>query len=294
MKHSEIERIFSFLDGETDAAQAAGLEAEAARDPRIAGELAACRELFERLRSMEPHRPAKGFATRVAASWLLQAQGAGIWTRFFGRRPVARDPFGALADGALPPRQAQELLAFAARDAQAAAALASSRRLVQGLAGLPRLRPSGGFADRVASQAARALRPAQAQQSALARLRAACWPRQGRRLAFASGLAAGPAAVFAATAYLVLSRPLATPSNVLAFAWSKTSAAAAGFVDWSVAAAAGSPLAQGVLNGLGAWAPAAAAGGVVVAALGLLSAWVLYKNIATANANGTGGKYASA
>jgi len=295
MKPSEAERILSFLDGEMDAGKAAEFEAEAVRDPRTAEELAACRLLFESLRTMRPLRPAKGFATRVAAAWLLQTEGAGAGSRLFGRRPVARDPFGALADGALARRQTRALLAFAARDGEAAEALASSGRLLQRLAGLPGFRPSEGFSDRVASQAASSLRPAPAEESALARLRAVCWPRRGRRLAFASGLATGPAAALAATAYLVLSRPLATPSNVLAFAWAKTSAAASGLVDSVVATAAGSPLARGAyeaLNGLGAWASAAAAGGVAVVALGLLSAWVLYKNIVTAN--GTGGTCASA
>lgn len=293
MKQPEIERIFSFLDGDMNAGEAAEFEAEAARDPRTAQEIAACRTLFESLRTMRRPRPAQGFATRVVAARILEAEGGGPGR--FGRRLAWRDPFGALADGALPTRQARALLAFAARDAEAAAAFDSSRRLLQGLAGLPGFRPSDGFANRVASQAASSLRPVQAEESALARLRAACWPRRGRRLAFASGLAAGPAAVVAATAWLVLSRPLATLPNVLGFAWAKASAAAAGIADSISTTVAGSALARdayGIVNGAGAWAPAAAAGALGVLALGLLSTWVLYKNIVTAN--GTGGKHASA
>lgn len=293
MKQPEAARIFAFLDGEMDAAKAAEFELEAARDPRTVQELAACRTLFESLQTMRRQRPAKGFATRVVAARILEAEGGG--PRRFGRRLAWRDPFGALADGTLPRRQARALLAFAARDAEAAAALDSSRRLLQGLAELPGFRPSEGFANRVASQAASSLRPVQAEESALTRLRAACWPRRGRRLAFASGLAAGPATVVAATAWLVLSRPLTTLPNVLGFAWTKASAAAAGLADSISTTVAGSALARdayGIVNGAGAWAPAAAAGAVALLALGMLSTWVLYKNIVTAN--GTGGKHASA
>lgn len=294
------QRIFAYLDGEMDSAAAARFEAEAARDPRVARELAGCRSLFGRLGALPSRRPRAGFACRVVAGWRMESAGrAGALAGLAGRpgwlRALARDPFGALAEGALSRRQARAVAAYARRDPDAAAELEAAHRLLKGLAGLPGFRPSEGFADRVAARAVRAARPATVREGALARLRRACWPRAERRLAFGAGLATGPVAVVAAAAWVVFSRPMVTLSNLSAFAWSKASAAASSAVGAVAEAVAGSPLlrnAYATLDGLGGWGPVAGAALVVAAASGLLAAWVLYKNVVAANE--MGGEYASA
>ncbi len=293
MKPAEVERLLSYLDGELDGAAAGEFEAEAARDRRLAAETAALRSVFAGLRALRRPRPRAGFASRVVAGWHVQSGARAKWSVRPSRSDsLVRDPFGAFAEGALSRRQARILADLAGRDSEIAAALAAARRLQERLAGLPGFRPSEGFAERVASRA-RAAAPAPSRESvlALAWLRRACWPRAERRLAFASGLAAGPVAVVAATAYMVFSRPMATLSNVSTFAWNKASAAVSGVAE-SVTASALARSASGSLEGLGGWAPVVGAGLVAAAALSLLSAWVLYKNVVTAN--GTEGKYASA
>lgn len=296
MTSAETQRILSYLDGELKASASADFEAKAAQDDPLANELAAYRSLFARLRALEVHRPRDGFAPRVLAGRHVQPRG---WAR--ARAWLARsdsfvlDPFAAAAEGTLPARQAQALAAYATRDPEAAAAMASSQRLVEDLGRLPVFQPEEGFAERVVSRVRRSPRPLGLWEGAATWMRRSLWPREGRRLAFVSGAAMGPVAVVAATAYLVLSRPLVTLPNLAAFAWTKASGAFSGVAEAMFGAIARSPLvreAYGALDGSTAvWLSAAALGLCVVGGLGMISAWVLYKNVA--GATEMDGEYAS-
>jgi len=296
MTSAEIQRILSYLDGELKASASADFEAKAVQDDRLANELAAYRSLFARLRALEVHRPRDGFAPRVLAGRHVRPRG---WAR--ARAWLARsdsivlDPFAAAAEGTLPARQAQALAAYATRDPEAAAAMASSQRLVEDLGRLPVFQPEEGFAERVVSRVRRSPRPVRLWEGAATWMRRSLWPREGRRLAFVSGAAMGPVAVVAATAYLVLSRPLVTLPNLAAFAWTKASGAFSGVAEAMFGAIARSPLvreAYGALDGSPAvWLSAAALGLCVVGGLGMISAWILYKNVA--GATEMDGEYAS-
>ncbi len=296
MNSAQTQRILSYLDGELNVAAVADFEARAARDGRLASELATYRSLFARLGALDAHRPRRGFAVRVLASCHVQPRGwarARAWLATSGS--LALDPFAAAAEGALAPRQARALAAFVARDPEAAAAMASSRRLIEGLGRLPGFAPQDGFAERVVARLRPAPRPARSLEGALAWIRKWAWPREGRRLAFVSGAATGPVAVVAVAAYLVLSKPMVTLPNLAAFAWTKASGAVSGVAEAVFGALARSPVvreAYGMLDGVSAASFSAAALGLCVAGgLGMLSAWVLYKNVA--GATEMDGKYAS-
>lgn len=296
MKRAEAQRILSYLDGEMNPAAAKDFEAEAAQDGRMADELAAYRSLFAAMRSLRPRRPRAGFAARVVGRRLVQPAGwkrSRAWRAMSGR--LVLDPFAAAAEGVLPARQAKALAAYVARDPEAAAAMASSRRLVEELGRLPGFQPSDGFAERVISRVRWVPRKARPWDEAPAWVRRALLPRDGRRLAFASGMATGPVAAVAVAAYVVLSKPMVTLPNLAAFAWAKSSGAVSGLAEAVFGAIGRSPVVRetyGMFGGFSAFSLSAAAAGLcVVGALGLLSAWVLYKNVATATE--MDGEYAS-
>lgn len=228
------------------------------------------------LRTLPQLAPAPDFQVRVLAQLRIQKF---AWVRLrawlTGSSCGVPDPFGALLEGGISRRQARALAAFVAVDPEAAAAVADRKRLAERIARVPSLGPRLGFPDRVMARVP--VTPLPFRHRALARARAQAaklLPGRRERLAAVFGLAFGPAAAFG-VGFAVLSDPLATVANVGGFAWAWLGT----FLPQLAGASAGA------LEGAGAGglvpavaAPVVVAGLLVLAALAVLSSWILYRN----------------
>ena len=147
----DARRLFSYLDGELRPDERRAFERRIAGDPALKRQVRAYRSLFTALRTLEPHAPAPDLNSRIIASlhfrpsrlsrlraWLV---GGSPWS--------VANVFDDLHDGVLPARQARALTSLAARDPEAAAALADWGRLHRELRRLATLGPADGFSERV-------------------------------------------------------------------------------------------------------------------------------------------------
>ena len=273
-------RLFAYLDGELSPVDRSALEAEAAADPALRAELRAFRSIFASMKDLESPAPPPDLEVSVIAA--LQTRPTPLhrlWGWFTGSlhgRPPG-GPFDAILDGRLTTRQAAALSSLAARDAEAARVLAGWRRLGHELSRLPEFAPAHGFADRVMARVT-------VPEAPPSRTRATVWirglwPRRQERLAAASGIAFGPTAAVAGTAYLLFANnPLVTLSNLGSFLWDKGREAFLGVSQSLFDAGLGIPAAPGGLAGM-ASTPAILASLLLVGGLTLVSAWILYRNI---------------
>lgn len=300
------ERMLSYLDATLSADERNAYEAELAADPALAGEVESQRALMAMLDEMAAHAPSSDFRVRVLAflntpePWWVRLR-----RKLVGTPPPMANVFAAFLDEGLTARQAAALAAFAARDSEAAAALAGWQRLFGELGALPGFEPSEGFAERVMARLnVRGRQPDARPQvaragvrrlagiaglPAAARLRDlatawidARWPTPRDRFAVTSGLAVGPVAVFVVTLHLLSGNPLLTTSNVASFLRTRVGGAASQLAD----AVSGNPTANyavGRVSGLlDTWTLSGstlAAGLILFGALTLLSAWILYTNV---------------
>lgn len=296
-------RLFSYLDGEMDAGERAGFEAEIAGDSALAAEVASWRGLLAALDDAAAFAPSPDFRVRVLAS--LNAPRA-WWARLLDRLHGARaahppNVFAALLDEGLATRGARALTDFAARDPEAAAALAGWRRFYRQLDALPAFAPSEGFADRVMARVripgrSPAVRPAAVRSAtgipvppAAARRWALArgwiggrWPSPRDRFAATAGLAVGPFAALFVTLRMLSDNPLITTSNVTTFVQTRAGAAVsrlATSVFESPTAGQITGWIGGVLDDWTPGGPALAAVLAVFAALTLASARILYTNV---------------
>jgi len=289
-------RLFAYLDGHFDADAQAAVEAEAARDPAVAAELAACRSLFEALDGLGRLAPPTEFAVRTLARLRVRHS---LWDRLRGwvagtGPPVFLNVFAAFLDGELSRSQARTLRRFVDSDPEAAAALEGWARIYRRLGRLPQLRPASGFGARI--MAATPIPTARKRRLGLvekwARKR---WPGRRERLAAGFGVAFGvvfwPAAFVAVIAHGVFSNPQITLGGLAGFVGAKVLAWGAALPGVFGAAVTG--VAQesfGLWQGTASFAPAVmtalAAGGVIV----LLSVWILCKN--ALNSSGMEGQHA--
>lgn len=300
------ERMFSYLEGKLSAVERDAYEAELAADPARAREVEGQRALLATLDEMAAYAPSGDFRVRVLASLNTPEP---WWTRlrrrFVGTPQPVSNVFAALLDEGLTARQARALTAFAARDAEAAAALEGWKRLFGELGSLPGFEPSEGFADRVMARVRvleeqRAARPEAARPGgnrlfgfpnlpAPTRYRelaaawiAARWPTPQDRFAVTSGVAVGPVAAFLVTLHMLSSHPLLTTSNVASFLRTRVG----GAVSQLEHAVSGHPLANSAMGQVSVimdtWdlsSSTLATGLIVFGALTLISAWVLYRNV---------------
>ena len=136
-------RIFSYLDDEMSARERAAFEARLGVDRVLAAELEAHRILHAALDEMAVFSPSPDCRIRVLASLAVRNS---WWVRLRERLRSAVSPapnlFTELLDEGLAPRQARALMAFVARDPDAAATLKNWRHLFRALESLPGLAPS--------------------------------------------------------------------------------------------------------------------------------------------------------
>jgi len=300
-------RVFSYLDGELPARERAAFEEEIASDRALAAEVAAWRVLLGALDEVAAFAPSPDFRVRVLAS--LNARRS-RWERLRDRlrgesSAHAPNVFAALLDEGLTVRRARALAAFVARDPEAAAALASWRRLHRELDTLPAFAPSEGFANRAMARVRvpeprRAIRPGVASSGAglagpppTARHWALArswighrWPSPRDRLAATSGLAAGPVAALFVTLHMLSGNPLLTPANVASFLETRIGATVSRLADalWgSPSAHPAAGFVAGILDGPAPGGLALVAGLAAFGALTLVSAWILYANVIKAS-----------
>lgn len=301
------ERMLSYLDGGLSAAERNAFEAELAADPGRAREVEDHRALAAALDEMAAYAPSGDFRARVLAylntpdPWWVRLR-----RRFRGAPEPMSNVFTAFLDEGLTARRSREFTAFAARDPEAAAALAGWKRIFAQLESLPGLAPSEGFADRVMvrlrlPEQEQAARPKVARAGgrwgprALPPLRSpsryrelatawvdARWPTPRDRFAVTSGMAVGPVAVFLVTLHMLSGNPLLTTSSVASFLRTRAGGAVSRLTD----AVSGNPAADfaiGRVSGLqDAWTvngPTFAAGLTLFGVLTFLSAWILYRNV---------------
>ena len=277
--------LFSYLDGEMAGEALASFEARLQDDPRLGAEHAEWKGLFEALRALEAYAPSPDFQVRVMA--VLSAEPSLLersigW--LLGRNPAREretNPFVAAHEGQLARRHARALAAYVAKDPDARAAAGAWSSLLERLDGLPRLAPSHGFADGVMARL-EATGVQMRKPSLAARLAARLWPGRRERLAALGGVAVGPTAVVGATAYMILSNPLATPTNLLSFVWAKATALVSAVGEAAIGNAfetGAVGTAWSLLEGLASSGPVLAAAALSFGALTVLSSWILYRNV---------------
>ncbi|MGI9626534.1 MAG: anti-sigma factor family protein [Longimicrobiales bacterium] len=287
---AETLRVFSYLDGELEPKDRAAFEQAMLSDASLGEQAASYRSLFTRLSAAGRFEPAADFRHRVLAQLAAPVP---AWVRlgnwFLGGAPRLRtlNPLTARLDGArLTRRQSKALAAFLAADPDAKTQVSEWKTLFEELAQLPAFQPPEGFQDQVMAKirAETVVKPAPVGLRLMNGLRG-LWPRRRERLAALSGALFGPTAVVAGTAYLTLSNPLVTPSNLLSYLWAKGST----FVNALTGASFGSaletgPLAAvvGVLSSPALTGPVVALGLVAFGALTLVSGWILYTNLVKA------------
>ena len=295
-------RMFSYLDGVLQSGERDAFEAEIAADRALAADVAFLRVLLATLDEVAAFAPSPDFRVRVLASLgVRESWRVRLLSRLRGSSSAYMpNVFTALLDEGLNTRQAKVLTAFVAGDPEATAALAGWRRLYRDLEVLPGFAPSEGFADRVmarvrvleqqrsARRAAvrsggRALAGVPAVPALMRYVTATgSWmrarpPGSRQRFAVASGMAVGPAAVFAVTLYMLSGNPLLTLSNVASFLLNKTAGAFSGLTEGLMR---GVPeRISGFLDSWGLSTPDLTTGLVLFGALTLVSAWILYRNV---------------
>lgn len=274
-------RILSYLDGELSAGERADLEAEAARDPKMAEAVASFRALAITLGELGSFQPSSDFGARVLASLHMRTS---MWTRLRGwlpgaRSPIPPNPLTAFLEQELSKRQARTLAALLSSNPEVEAAAIHWRKLFGKLERLPAFAPLTGFSQEVLARLK--VVPPTRWHRLLARVR----ELRSRRLqwmAAASGAALAPTAVVSVAIYMVLSHPLVTLTGLGKFAWTKATAALAKLFGALVGSAAGSPAAQEVyrfVTGLASPRSTVATVVVLFGGLTLLSGWILYRNI---------------
>ncbi|NNF29044.1 MAG: hypothetical protein HKN73_17605 [Gemmatimonadetes bacterium] len=282
---AETLELFSYLDGELAGEALASLEARLEADPRLGAALGEWSGLFEALRTLEAHSPSPDFKVRVMAvlsarpSFLERSLGW-LWGRG-PRRQWEANPFVAAHEGRLARSHARALAAYMAKHPEAQAAAGAWRALQERLDGLPRLAPSDGFAERVMARL-EATGVEMRKPSLAARVATRLWPGRKERLAALGGMAVGPTAVVGATAYMVLSNPLATPTNLLSFVWAKAVAMVSALGDAAVGSAfetGAVTTAWSLLEGMALSGPVLAAAALSFGVLTVLSSWILYRNV---------------
>ena len=277
----EARRLFAYLDGEMDPSRRASFEAALAADPRLTADVRTFRSLLAALGRLAAFAPSADFKVRVLAALRARRPGwARMWRWITGAgHPGVRNVFNELLEEGLAPRQARALAAFVAHDREAAAALASWKRLHRHLGGLPVLVPREGFDERVLARIAAAPVPARARKPALRRI-LALWPERRQRLAAALGMAFAPTALVASFAYIlagIFNNPLVTPGRAANFIWEKGVAAASALSDGLFGGwAPGSATAIGSGSALGVVLPVALLGLLVLGGLSVISGRILY------------------
>ena len=280
-------RLFAYLDGELDREARKALEAELAGSSALSGELARCRALYAALDGLQGFAPSPDFKARVMAAISAPAP---LWIRardwLFGAPGATGfgpNPFAATHESGLTARQARALAAFVASDPEAGVAAREWRSLMDRLDSVPHLAPSQGFGDRVMARlAAETVAQAEPSRVTLAQRLNRLWPRRRERLAAISGVAFGPTAVVAATAYMILSNPLVTPSNLLSFLWAKGSTVVVSLAETLFGGALESGAVGGVyafLTGIPLSGATLALGLAAFGGLTALSGWILYRNV---------------
>ncbi len=281
----EILELFSYLDGELAAEARGTFEQRLRAEPALASSLKDWKGLFDAVHTLEDFAPSPDFKVRVMA--VLSSEPS-LWQRGrdwllgwgLSNRP-ATNPFVAAHEGQLSPRQSRALAAYVAQQPEARAAARSWAALLGQLDAVPRMAPGAGFSERVMAQLQ--VRGVELRQpSFVDRLVTRLWPGRRERLAAISGVAVGPTAVVGATAYMILSNPLVTPGNLLAFLWAKGSDIAGSLGEAVVGSAFESGavgMAWSLFEGFALSGPLLAAGLVAFGGLTALSSWILYRNV---------------
>lgn len=276
--------LFSYLDGELQTGERTAFEARMKADGELGAEVRAFRSLLAALDRLAAFAPSADFKLRVLASWRARGSFRALLRRVFlgSPHPAVRNVFTELIEEGLSPRQARALAAFVGRDREATAALARWKGLHQRLDRLPAFEPPPGFQDRVMAHVS--VRPASAVAARRAPGWAArLWPERRQRLAAVLGVAFAPTALAIAFAYTVVSifsNPLVTPADALRFAWNKGAAAASSAAETLFGGWTGGLDAAGVGGLGGALLPLAALGLLVLSGLALISARILYRQLA--------------
>ncbi len=278
----DARRLFSYLDGELRAGERRAFERRIAGDPALQRQVRACRSLFAALKTLEPHTPARDLKARIIASLHIRPSRLSRLRAWLagGSPGSVVNVFDDLHDGMLSARQARALKSLAARDREAAAAMAGWGRLHRELGQLPALAPADGLAERVM---ARVPLPERARsRTRLRHLLAGLWPQRQERLAAASGVAFGPTAAVVATGYMLFANnPLVTLSNLAGFLWNQGIAALPDALGGTLGTGAGI-LSDVLPAGLaGAGAASVFVGGILLlTTLTALSGLILYRNVA--------------
>ena len=153
------------------------------------------------------------------------------------------------------------------------------RNLFLALASLPRFSPSADFAKRIMAHV-KLPDPwwARAGQFAISLA-----PRTTRGWAFASGMLGLPVVMVTVLATWLLSKPYVTGESLIAFAWTKSSTAVSATFSSVFSAVLQSEImlmvARGIETVYNAGFKGAGAAVLLLAAVTVLSAWVLYENL---------------
>lgn len=280
----DTRQLFAYLDGELQSGERAAFEARMKADCELAAEVRAFRSLLDALDRLAAFAPSADFKLRVLASWRARGNFRALVRRVFlgTPHPAVRNVFTELIEEGLSPRQARTLAAFVGRDREAAAALARWKRFHERLDQLPAFEPPPGFQERVMARVS--VHPA----SAVAARRAPgwavrLWPERRQRLAAVLGVAFAPTALsiaFAYSAVSIFSNPLVTPADALRFVWNKGAEAASAAAETLFGGWTGGFDAAGTGGLGGALLPLAALGLLVLSGLALISARILYRQVA--------------
>ena len=299
--HLSDERIQDWLDGRLAASETGRIEEHLDHCPRCRAEVEGWQAMMGELAGLEEIAPPAGFSGRVLDAMAARtaapapaplAARVGAWLRGLRADPLAHPAPELLqdfVDGALARRRAGAIRGHLSGCATCRAEAQRWAALADGLAALPRLAPSAGFAHAVMREVRLAPTPARpALRRLLDRVRAlqpgAPSRAVGRRRAWAAaaGVAFTPVVTVGLIAHTVFSHPLATAGNLAAFAWLKGTA---------LVAAAGGGLATGLIESASvfrAWSametlsPATAGAALLaVCAMTMASGWVLYRNVIT-------------
>lgn len=276
--------LFSYVDGELDSGERTAFEARLGADRELAAEVRAFRSLLATLDRLAAFSPSADFKMRVLASLRTPRSFRAQLGRWFLRthHAVVPNVFTELIEEGLTPGQARALARFVSRDREAAAALANWKRLHERLSRLPAFQPEPGFDDRVMARVKVSRAGVKAALSVpgwAVRL----WPERRQRLAAVMGAAFAPTALAAGFAYTlvsIFSNPLVTPADALRFVFNKAAGALSGAAEALFGRWAGDLGAAGSWGLGSALLPAVALGLLVLSGLALISARILYKNLA--------------
>lgn len=305
--HLSPDLMQSFLDGEASPGETAHVRGHTASCARCRSELDAWRVLFSELGDLGDMAPSPAFRTRVleslardvperlslaarVARWVRRRAGVGARAATAVPTPVHPGPerLQDLLEGLLPRPEALTVESHLHACDPCRRELEGWRSLVMSLQALPSFAPNAELRERVMAHvrvqiALVAARPSPRERLQL--LLGSVSPRTRKGVAALAGAGITPAVTLGMVAWAVFSHPLVTMGSLLSFVWLRGSdllAATLGGALQRISAGASSLPLQPALDVLGGSLAAAAVAATGLAALTLVAAWVLYRNVLAA------------